>query len=150
VGHRAVVVIGSRERRLSANVSNTDPAYERRGRISVAVESHSPFIASCKPLDESEEARITCDLVNIFTSRVIEILDKHPINIERSEKGLPKANAILLRDAEDRVPSVPSIDRVYGKRFGIVAEMPVEIGHWCTAWNGCGKGIALRRQRDAV
>ena len=46
VGHRAVVIIGSRERRLSANVSNTDPAYARVGRVSIALERFEPFIRS--------------------------------------------------------------------------------------------------------
>ena len=128
VGHRAVVVIGSRDKRLSANVSNTDPAYERRGKVSVALKNFDPYIAPCKPLDNSEEAKVTCDLVNAFTSKVIEILDRHEINVEREKKGFLKANAILLRDAEDRIPSVTPINEMYRKRFGIVAEMPVEIG----------------------
>lgn len=128
VGHRAVVIIGSRERRLSANVSNTDPAYGRVGRVSIALEKFEPFVAKCKPLDDTEEAKITCDLVDEFTRKSIEILDSHPINIKRAEKGLPKANAILLRDAEDRYPSIKPIHEIYGKTFGIVAEMPVEKG----------------------
>lgn len=128
VGHRAVVVIGHKKKRLSANVTNTDPAYLRRGRISIALEEFSPYISPCIPLDHSEEAKATCELVNIFTSKVIEILDNHSVNIERAEKGYLKANALLLRDAEDRIPRVIPISRLYGKSFGIVAEMPVERG----------------------
>ncbi|MDK6028020.1 alkaline phosphatase family protein [Ignisphaera sp. 4213-co] len=128
VGHRAVVVIGSKEKRLSANVSNTDPAYGRVGRVSIALEKFEPFVAKCKPLDNSEEAKITCELVDEFTKKVIEILDSHPINVKRAEKSLPKANALLLRDAEDRYPNIKSISTIYGKSFGIVAEMPVEKG----------------------
>lgn len=128
VGHRAVVVIGSRSRRLSANVSNTDPAYAREGRISVALKNFNPYVARCRPLDESEEARITCELVNVFTSRIINMLENHSVNIKRVEKGLLKANMLLLRDAEDKIPSVLPINKMYNKSFGIVAEMPVEIG----------------------
>lgn len=128
VGHRAVVIIGSRSRKLSADVSNTDPAYGRRGRVSIALPSYEPYVARCTPLIDSDEARATAELVNVFTEKVIDILDKHPINMERSRKGLLKANAILLRDAEDRYPSIEPIERVYGKRFGAVAEMPVEKG----------------------
>ncbi|MEM4789291.1 MAG: alkaline phosphatase family protein [Ignisphaera sp.] len=128
IGHRAVVVIGSRERKLSANITNTDPAYERKGKLSVAVKSYNPYISLCRPLDNSEEARITCELVNRFTSKVIEILDGHEINIEREKKRIPKANAILLRDSEDRIPPITPIQKLYAKSFGIVAEMPVEIG----------------------
>ncbi|MCI4437486.1 MAG: 2,3-bisphosphoglycerate-independent phosphoglycerate mutase [Ignisphaera sp.] len=128
VGHRAVVIIGSEERRLSANVSNTDPAYGRSGRISIALERFEPYIAKCTPLDDSDEARATCELVNEFTEKAIEILDKHPVNVKRAEKGLPKANALLLRDAEDRHPDITPIEKLYGMKFGIVAEMPVEKG----------------------
>lgn len=128
VGHRAVVIIGSREKRLSANVSNTDPAYGRVGRVSIALDKFEPFVAKCKPLDDSEEAKITCELVDEFTRRAIEILDSHQVNIKRAERGLPKANAILLRDAEDRYPNIRPINKLYGKTFGIVAEMPVEKG----------------------
>lgn len=128
VGHRAVVVIGSRDRKLSANVGNTDPGYGRQGRISIALESFNPYVAPCRPLDSSEEAKITCELVNTFTLKVVEILEKHKINIERAKKGYLKANVLLLRDAEDRVPRVVPINRLYGRSFGIVAEMPVEIG----------------------
>ncbi|MEM1526176.1 MAG: alkaline phosphatase family protein [Ignisphaera sp.] len=128
IGHRAVVVIGSRERKLSANVTNTDPAYERKGKLSVAVKSYTPYISMCKPLDDSEEAKVTCELVNEFIHKVVEVLDSHRINIERDGRGLPKANAVLLRDAEDRIPSITPIRNLYARSFGIVAEMPVEIG----------------------
>jgi 2,3-bisphosphoglycerate-independent phosphoglycerate mutase len=128
IGHRAVVIVGSNERGLSANVSNTDPAYGRVGRVSVALDKFEPYIAKCIPLDNTEEARITCELVNEFTERAIEILEKHPINTVRAQQGIPKANALLLRDAEDRYPNIQSISQVHGLSFGIIAEMPVEKG----------------------
>jgi 2,3-bisphosphoglycerate-independent phosphoglycerate mutase len=128
VGHRAVVIIGSKEKKLSANVSNTDPAYDRVERISIALESYKSYVAPCRPLDNSIEASITCELVNVFMSKVVEVLDNHEINIQRAKKGLLKANALLLRDAEDRIPPIVSIKQLHNKSFGIVAEMPVEIG----------------------
>ncbi len=129
VGHRAVVVIGSKARKLSADVSNIDPAYERRGRISVAVRSFEPYVPRCRPLVDSDEARETCRLIDEFVERSMEILDKHPVNLERASRGLLKANVLLLRDAEDHYPSIPPISQLYnGLRFGAVAEMPVEKG----------------------
>jgi len=129
VGHRAVAIIGSRSKRLSADVSNVDPAYERQGRLSVAVKEYKPYLPRCSPLVDTEEARITSELVNAFVDRAIEILDRHPVNEERARRGLLKANAVLLRDAEDRMPRVPPISQLYqGLRFGAVAEMPVEKG----------------------
>ncbi|MCS7112127.1 MAG: alkaline phosphatase family protein [Ignisphaera sp.] len=128
IGHRAVVVIGSREKLLSAEVSNTDPAYAKEGKLSIALKNFRPFVDSCKALDGTEAARITCELVNEFTNRIVDILENHPINIQRAAKGLPKANVLLLRDAENRYPSVEPINALYNKTFGIVAEMPVEKG----------------------
>ncbi len=128
VGHRAVVVIGSRSHRLSDNVGNTDPAYDKLGKISVAKKEYEKIISECKPLDESEEAQITAVLVNIFTRKVIEILDEHEINKRRAADGKLKANAILLRDGGGSLPKVPKIYEKFGLTFGAIAEMPVEIG----------------------
>ncbi|RLE55602.1 MAG: phosphonopyruvate decarboxylase [Thermoprotei archaeon] len=129
VGHRAVVVIGSRSHRLSDNVSNTDPAYVRCGKISVAAKTYEKRIAECKPLDDSREARVTAELVNRFTRLAITILSKHPVNVRRERLGKLKANAILLRDAGAALPKVPKLSEVYGGlKFGAVAEMPVEKG----------------------
>lgn len=128
IGHRAVVIIGSRDRILSAEVSNTDPAYAKEGRLSIALKNYKPFVEPCRALDDSEAAKITCELVNEFINRIIDVLENHPINIQRAEKGLLKANVLLLRDAENRYPSIEPISKLYRKSFGIVAEMPVEKG----------------------
>lgn len=129
VGHRAVVVIGSRTHKLSGMVGNTDPAYIRKGLISIAVPNPSKQIAKCVPLIDDEAAKETCKLVDEFTLKAIEILKDHPINIERAKKGLPKANAILLRDAGDHMPRLPHFTEIHGfSSAGGIAEMPVEIG----------------------
>ncbi len=128
IGHRAIVIIGSSDRMLSAEVSNTDPAYDKEGRLSIALKSFRPFVEPCRALDNSESAKITCELVNEFTNKIVDILENHPVNIQRAEKGLPKANILLLRDAENRYPSIEPINKLYSKSFGIVAEMPVEKG----------------------
>lgn len=128
VGHRAVVVIGCEGRVLSNYVENTDPAYVRRGKISVAVKDYEPYVRRSKPLSITPEARLTAKLVNDFTVKAIEILDKHPINKERERRGLLKGNAILLRDAGASLPKVRPINELFGVKFGAIAEMPVEIG----------------------
>jgi len=128
VGHRAVVVIGSRSYRLSDQVSNTDPAYEKKGYISVAKKEFEPYIAEAKPLEDTEEARRTAELVNIFTRKVIEVLDKHPVNEKRRKENLLPANAIIMRDSGGRLPRVKPINQLFGRSFAAVAEMPVEIG----------------------
>ncbi|WFO75246.1 2,3-bisphosphoglycerate-independent phosphoglycerate mutase [Desulfurococcaceae archaeon MEX13E-LK6-19] len=128
VGHRAVVIIGSKTHKLSPMVDNSDPAYTRKGLISVAVEKMEPYVKKVVPLEETEEARRTAELANIFIDKAIEILDKHPVNEERRRKGLLPANVILLRDAGGTIPRVKPINEKFGLSFGLMAEMPVELG----------------------
>ncbi|MCY0868665.1 MAG: 2,3-bisphosphoglycerate-independent phosphoglycerate mutase [Desulfurococcus sp.] len=128
IGHRAVVVLGSRRSRLSGMVSNNDPAYRRQGLVSIAVQSPSRRIEEIKPLDNTVEARITAEIANAFSRKAVEILADHPVNLERTRRGLPPANAILLRDAGDRLPKAVKLPEKYGCRFAVLAEMPVEVG----------------------
>ncbi|RLE63532.1 MAG: phosphonopyruvate decarboxylase [Thermoprotei archaeon] len=128
VGHRAVVIIGSRKYNLSGNVSNTDPAYEKKGYISIALKNYQMRVNECKPLDESLEAARAAELANIFTRKSFEILDKHPVNIARESKEKLKANVILLRDSGDKLPNVKPINERFGLSFSAIAEMPVEKG----------------------
>ncbi len=128
IGHRAVVVIGSRKYTLSDNVDNTDPAYTRKGKISVAVKDYKPYLREAKPLDDTVEAKRTSELVNIFTRKAIKILDNHPVNKKRAGKGLLKANLILLRDAGGKIPKLPPLKQLFGLEFASITEMPVEKG----------------------
>ncbi len=128
IGHRAVVVIGSRSHRLSPMVSNNDPAYQRKGLLSIAVPHYEPYLKEIVPMEDTEEARVTAELANLFVEKAIEILDKHPVNKERREKGLLPANVLLLRDAGGHIPRVVGLNEKYGCRSAVLAEMPVEIG----------------------
>lgn len=128
VGHRAVVVIGSRTYRLSDEVDNTDPAYAKVGKISVARPSFDKRVAECKPLADTEEARRTAELVNAFTRRAIDVLKSHPVNAKRAASGLPKANSILVRDSGGALPRAEPVLTRFGLKFGAVVEMPVERG----------------------
>ncbi|MEM4428020.1 MAG: phosphonopyruvate decarboxylase, partial [Zestosphaera sp.] len=128
VGHRAVVVIGSDVMPLSDEVDNTDPAYKKVGAISVAEKSFQPYIKKSTPLSPTLSAQVTADLVNEFTLRSIEILDKHPINRAREERGLLKANVILVRDAGSKLPKLTPISKLFNASFGSITEMPVENG----------------------
>jgi len=128
IGHRAVVIIGSKTCKLSDEVDNTDPAYAKVGKISVARPSYEKKLMPCKPLSDTPEARRTAELVNEFTRRAVEILSRHPVNKERVKRGLLKANAILLRDSGGSLPRVKPIAEKLGLKFGAVVEMPVEKG----------------------
>lgn len=129
VGHRVVVVVGSERYKLGDEVGNTDPGYIRKGKISISAEKFDNKIAPCVPLSDREEDRRTCELVNEFMQKAIKVLDSHPANIKRKERGLLPANAVLLRDAGGKSPQLPKISSVFGGlRFTALVEMPVEIG----------------------
>jgi len=57
VEHRGVLIIRSEEGPLSAQVTNTDPAYRKEGSLGVALETFEPEVARCEPLDGTDAAR---------------------------------------------------------------------------------------------
>src|SRR2546427_644311 len=127
-GHRCVVVMHPKEGRLSAKISNTDPAYARVGGLGVAKANAGNEVDECRPFDDSPEAWTAAELVNEFTRKSREVLDGHPVNRRRRERGDLPANVILLRDAGDHLPQAPSMQQRFGVQFGCFVEMPVERG----------------------
>jgi 2,3-bisphosphoglycerate-independent phosphoglycerate mutase len=103
-GHRAALVL--RGRNLSHEVSDTDP--KKTGLK----------VKRCKPL--SRRAEMTAQILNEFVQRAHEILESHPLNVEREGKGLLKANALLLRGA-GVVPDVESFESKYGLKLAVIA-----------------------------
>jgi 2,3-bisphosphoglycerate-independent phosphoglycerate mutase len=128
IGYRCAVVFYPEDGRLSAQVSNTDPAYARVGGLGVALSTFTDDVAVCQPLDDSAEAAAAAALVNEFTEKSRAILDAHPVNVRRQAEGKLPANLILLRDAGDHLPRVPSMTERFGLRWGCFVEMPVERG----------------------
>jgi 2,3-bisphosphoglycerate-independent phosphoglycerate mutase len=129
LGHRAVLVIRSKATALSGDITNTDPAYERvGGGLGVAKAEVEMVLLECSPLEDTESARVSARLVNEFTEKSHEILDRHKVNQRRVAQGKLKANLILSRDAGDELPRFFSINERYGVRFACLADMPVERG----------------------
>ncbi|MDR7414856.1 MAG: alkaline phosphatase family protein [Armatimonadota bacterium] len=128
VGHRCVLVLSDPEIRLSAQISNTDPAYARVGGLGVARAVAGNTVETCVPLVDAPQARRAADLVNEFTRRSRTVLERHPVNQRRRAEGKLPANLILLRDASDHLPRVPGIAERFGVRLGCFVEMPVERG----------------------
>jgi 2,3-bisphosphoglycerate-independent phosphoglycerate mutase len=128
VSYRGALVIKSEETELSGNISNTDPAYKRIGGIGVADTEAEMVLKTCAPLDETEEAKISANLVNEFTQKTIPLLDQHEVNKKRVKEGKLKANVILSRDAGHLVPKFPPLSQLYGLSFVCLADMNVERG----------------------
>jgi len=128
IGHRCAVVLHPKEGRLSAKITNTDPAYGRVEGLGVARADAGNEVEECRPLDDTPEAWTAAELVNEFVRKSREILDGHPANRRRRERGDLPANLILLRDAGDHLPQAPSMRERFGVEFGCFVEMPVERG----------------------
>jgi 2,3-bisphosphoglycerate-independent phosphoglycerate mutase len=126
--YRAALVIKSKEKRLSGNIGNTDPAYKRIDGVGAADLEAEMVLKKCEPLDDSEEARISAELVNEFTRKATPVLERHEVNRRRAEEGKLKANVVLSRDAGSMVPRFPSLRELYGLNFVCLADMNVERG----------------------
>jgi 2,3-bisphosphoglycerate-independent phosphoglycerate mutase len=128
LGHRGVLVIKSRFKPLSGKISNTDPAYERVAGLGVVKTDVQMVLEECKPLEDTEAARVSAMLVNEFVRKSHEILEQHEVNKKREAEGKLKANVILTRDAGDQLPRFFNINEHYAVRFTCLADMPVERG----------------------
>lgn len=83
-GHRAVLIL--RGQGISTNISSNDIKVEGGKEAKLII-----------PKDKTEEAIFTAKILNIFIEKTRRILEKHPLNIERKEKGLLPANFLLIR-----------------------------------------------------
>jgi 2,3-bisphosphoglycerate-independent phosphoglycerate mutase len=128
VEHRGALVIRSSEGPLSAQVSNTDPAYAKEGALGVALATFENRVATAEPLDDSEEARRAADLTNRFVREAAAVLERSDINVRRRQEGRLPANLILTRDGGDHIPRLTPIKERFGPEWGCFVEMPVERG----------------------
>lgn len=128
IEHRGVLVVRSVQGPLSAEVSNTDPAYRKEGVLGVALETFPNEVAVAEPLDGSEEARRSADLTNAFVEGAAGVLGASEVNHRRRSEGRLAANLVLTRDAGDHIPHLQPIKERFGPSWGCFVEMPVERG----------------------
>jgi 2,3-bisphosphoglycerate-independent phosphoglycerate mutase len=122
-GYRAALVL--RGEKLSDKITEGDPHHE------------GVMVPEIKPLDDSEEAKRTANILNKIIKISYEKLNNHPVNEERRKNGLPPANIILPRG----VGKVPSIQPFYEK-YGLKGA--------CIAGTGLIKGIAKMVKLDYI
>jgi len=128
VEHRGSLLIRAAEGPLSADVTNTDPAYRKDGSLGVALETFEPVVAHCEPLSDTDRAHHAAELTNLFVEGSAKILDASDVNVERRRRGQLPANVILTRDGGDHLPALQSINDRFGPEWGCFVEMPVERG----------------------
>ncbi len=129
VGHRAVVVFRSGSHKFSSDISNFDPAYVRKGNISVAQPGANQYnIPKCEALDSSPEAIMTAALVNEFGFKTRQVLEHHPVNEKRRRMDKTPANFVLMRDAGTSKPRVKGFNKTWALKAAMVADLPAELG----------------------
>lgn len=96
----------------------------RGGGLSEKIELKAPEtglkIDNIRSADDSEEAKLTAEILREFVKETYRILRDHPINKRRREKGLLPANAIIPWGA-GRKPYLKSFRELYGLRGACVA-----------------------------
>jgi len=114
IQHRAVLVLRGG---LSDNILCNDATYiqGKHGGINK--------IRNCSSLDEEESSSYTANILNEFLEKAYEVLNKHPVNLERVKKGLLPANYLLLRGPGIEQPKL----KIY-KKWVSPSYMPVEVG----------------------
>ncbi len=130
VGHRGVLWLHPvRDGRLSPNVSNADPFYEKVGGMGEAKRPDVPRVQTVTPLDPSPEAARTASALNHLLPAAGQLLAGHRVNARRALSGKKIANALLVRNA-GALPQhpLPSFESRYGVRGASLTEMPVERG----------------------
>jgi 2,3-bisphosphoglycerate-independent phosphoglycerate mutase len=128
MGHRAVLVMKSKEKCLSSNITNSDPAYTVVNGIGVATPNAEMILKKCEPTDDTEEARNAAALVNEFIQKTHELWENHEVNRKRAAEGKLKANVVLTRDAGHLLPKFFNINEKYHVKFAALTDMTAEKG----------------------
>ncbi len=128
LGHRAVLLIKSKNKPLSSNITNSDPAYIIVNGLGVAQAKVDMVLKTCEPTDKTEAAKVSAALVNEFIDKTHKLWENHPINLKRAAEGKLKANVVLTRDAGHLLPKFFDINKRYHVNFAALADMQAERG----------------------
>jgi 2,3-bisphosphoglycerate-independent phosphoglycerate mutase len=129
IGHRVTIRIRTDSQKLSSKITNTDPAYSNIGGMGVA-KAVGDFlkIEKCLPIEDTNDSKLTANLVNEFSEQSIKIMKESVINKKRKEQNKKQLSCILLRDAGNKYPDVPPINEKHAMQFSCIVDMPVELG----------------------
>lgn len=128
LGHRAVLLIKSKAKPLSSDITNSDPAYVIVNGIGVAKLDVEMVLKTSEPTANTEAAKASAALVNEFIEKTHALWENHPVNVKRASEGKLKANVVLTRDAGHELPRFFNINERYGVDFACLADMHAERG----------------------
>jgi 2,3-bisphosphoglycerate-independent phosphoglycerate mutase len=129
IAHRVTIRFRHKKIKLSNQITNTDPAYDKVDGMGIAKTNVSEMkLLKSVPQDEDISSQISSEIVNDFSNQVYFISKIHPVNTSREERNLNPMNCILVRDAGNKMPHYPPINQKYNMPVGCVVDMPVEIG----------------------
>ena len=115
IQHRGALVF--REGVFSGNITGNDPTY------SAGTTKEMEKINISKPKDDSENSRYSANIVNEFVEKAYEVLNNHPVNKNRRNRGLMPANYLLVRGAGTERPKLKKYPKWISPSY-----MPLEIG----------------------
>jgi len=121
--HRAIVIM--RGKGLSSAISDVDP-HVADSKVNV-----------CIPLDDTEEAKHTANVLNKFMAKSFDILSGLEINKKLQQEGKLQANFVLVRGA-GMYKQIPSFKEKFGLRG------------CCIAGGGLYKGVAAFLGMDVL
>jgi 2,3-bisphosphoglycerate-independent phosphoglycerate mutase len=128
--HRGIVCFKSPTRTLSANVSNTDPGFRKIGAFGVpnddADSKNKP--AECRALDDSEAAKATEQLVNLYIEHSAKVLGRSEVNARRRARGSMPANLLLFRDGGGKFVPMQAFGEKYNWTLSLFGQIPAEHG----------------------
>lgn len=124
--HRGILCLYSNTVELSGNVTNTDPGFRKNGFFGYPVNNYNPSPEDSKPLDDTEAAKVTAELVNAFMHRSNEILRNHEVNKIRIADGKLPTNYLLIRDGGGTPKPFPQFKDKFGLTLGVYAQLPAE------------------------
>ncbi len=128
LGHRAVLLIKSKDKPLSSSITNSDPAYAIIKGLGIAQTKYEMILKTSEPIDNTVSAKVSAGLVNEFIEKSHALWEDHPINVKRAKEGKLKANVVLTRDAGHLLPKFFNINQHYNVNFACLADMHAERG----------------------
>lgn len=124
--HRGIVTFYNDRVPLSGNVTYTDPGFERKGYFGLNVRDYIPIPRKCEPLDSSDAAFNTAEIINRFVHRSNIALENHKVNIERRQQGKLAANYLLVRDGGELPSKMEKFYNKFGLTLSIYGQLSAE------------------------